>query len=215
MTYREAAPADGPDDVFTRLAALDIPMEPVSRSRRLIKAHVPGHPLIEFMSPDYDMRILAAPEGSSDARWRAHLAANNVPVPQQVGSEADIGLWLIPPGTRTVGDSAHLIADNPDKYGRLLRVVGEAHRAVYDAGLGGIAPVEGVNILDRFAFAPDVRSPEGVSAFLLPPYEFNPDARRNDFAHQIIDELAAIPDMFERRRLMQLGQQLQEGGGGV
>jgi hypothetical protein len=215
MSSRESRRAAGSEDVLAVLSAAGIPMETVARQRRLITGQSEGHELAEFVSPEYGVRILAVPENSPDAEWRRNLAANNVPVPAQVGSESGIGLWLIPPGTRTIGDSAHLIALDPQKYIGLLRAVGEAHRIIYDSGLGGIAPVEGTSMIDRFAFAPDVHSPEGVGVFLIPPYVFDPSARRDDFAHHIVDELTAIPELFEQQQLMLFGQQLQEGGGGI
>jgi len=215
MIPGERAPSERAYDILASLAAAGIPMEPVARHRRIITGHAEGHELAEFVSTEHGVRILAVPDIGVDSFWRARLANNNVPVPKKVGVEAGVGLWLIPPGTHTLGDSAHLIAVQSQKYSGLLRVVGEAHRAAYDRGLGGVAPVEGVRMIDRFAFTPDVQSPEGVSVLLLPPYNFDPTARRDDFAHRIIDELAELPGLFDKRQLMLLGQQLQEGGGGV
>ncbi|HSX34234.1 MAG TPA: hypothetical protein VLF62_01145 [Candidatus Saccharimonadales bacterium] len=215
MSSREKRPGAGADDILATLTTAGIPMEPVALSRRIIVGHAEGHELAEFVSSEYGVRILAVPENGTDALWRARLADNAVPVPTKVGSESGIGLWLIPPGTHTLGDSAHLIAVHPEKYGRLLRMVGEAHRTAYDSGLGGIAPIEGVQLIDRFAFAPDVQSPDGIGVFLLPPYNFDPSARRDDFAHGIVDELSQLPGLFQQKQLLALGQQLQEGGGGI
>jgi hypothetical protein len=214
MNPRERVPSDAAARILATLAEAGIEMQPVAAHRRLIVNETPGHDLAEFISQEYGIRILAVPENSVDAQIREQLAAREVPVPARVGREAGIELWLIPPGTQTIGSVAHLIADNPAKYGGLLRAAGEAHRRVYDSEIGGAAPIPGIAMCDRFAFAPDVHSSEGVGVYLIPPYAFDPNQPRDGFAHEIYDEFAAM-DMFDPNDLLILGQQMQEGGGGI
>jgi hypothetical protein len=215
MTLGEWPPGSGVPDIWTSLAEAGVEMREVEASRRLIGHRIPGRPpTAEFISPQ-DVRLLAVLDDSPDAAWRTRLEESNVPVPERLGHEGVVELWFIPPGTKTIGSVAHLIAANPQKYGGLLHAVGEAHRRAFESEVGAVAPVEGVRMVDRFAFAPDVKSPNGIRVFLVPPYHFDPELARDGFAHTMYDELAAIPDMFTPQQLLYLGEQMQEGGGGI
>ena len=214
MTFREGLPKGGSSDILATLGAAGMVIEYVEPDRRLVVAQVPGHDAAEFVSPRHGgMRFLAVPQDSHDAAERARLEAHGVPVLQEVGQEQGIGLWLVPPGTYSVGASAHLIAGNPVKYGGLLRVVGEVQRRAVEAGIGVTAPLEGVRLVDRFAFAPDLRSPGGVGVYMIPPYAFDPDMTPDAFAEQVTQELAATR-LLEPDQLAYLSQQVGQGVGG-
>lgn len=214
MSLGEWPPGSGVPDIWTSLAEAGVEMREVEASRRLLGSQAPGRPpMAEFISPQ-DVRLLAVLDDSPDAEMRTHLETLGISVPERLGQEGIVELWLIPPGTKTIGSVAHLIAANPQKYGGLLRAVGEAHRKAYESEVGAVAPIEGVRMVDRFAFAPDVKSPNGIRVCLMPPYNFDPELPRDAFAHTMHDELAAIPDMFRPQQLLYLGEQMQEGGGG-
>lgn len=181
-----------------------IPVEP---NRRLIK---PSNSLLEeFVSTEFDTRIISMPRGSEMARSHEELFEMRLPVFS--GLYRNEHLWLnIPEGTRSVRSVLRFIARDVTNYGEIFFKMGSVLSELENAGVGFPEVVEDRSILDSFAFSIDEDETYGGNIYLAPPYLFNPDKKIGQTLGSIALELEGT-ELFSEAEMTELLSKTHQG----
>lgn len=165
-----------------------IELDSVEPSRRLLDVAQSDTSLSEFYSRSLGARFIAAPAEGPDAATHDLLRAHGLPVFEDMDDIPGLRLWKVPMGTRLLGTILHLIRQNVQRYGGILRELSEIHGHMSTAQLGVVTATESRRLIDHFAFAQEEEATSGVKVYLSPPYDIVP-LEGADFMGRIQREL--------------------------
>ena len=206
-----------PIDVHAALGRVGLGGTPIRADRRLTPK-TGALQVAEFYSSRVGSRVLAFPRQLPPGQL-AHetLQAQGLPVLTEslVLGEEEFRVLEVPIGAYSLRSRVHLVRKDltPHGFGGIFASLADGQRRQYEAGLG-VATAGELPLLDHFALVED-RSPTGLSPYLIPPYDVDPNGTPATFNEKLLAELAGAK--FTEAEIAQVRALIappQEGGAG-